>query len=164
MDPLITQSEDPFFKKEYITWACLILSKMWGADLLGKGDNDAKEVETLLKNSLGNSLTEIRVSVDNDTVILEGKADSQESREKAILLAGNVKGIEKVIADALEAPVAHQKVEFYTIKSGDTLSKIAKQYYGDAMKYPIIFKANRQVIRDADLIYPGQKIRIPAID
>ena len=43
----------------------------------------------------------------------------------------------------------------------DTLSKIAKQYYGDANKYPRIFEANREVIKDANLIYPGQKIRIP---
>ena len=44
---------------------------------------------------------------------------------------------------------------------GDTLSAIAKKYYGDANKYPRIFEANREVIKDANLIFPGQKIRIP---
>ena len=50
---------------------------------------------------------------------------------------------------------------YYTIVKGDNLSKIAKKFYGDANKYKIIFDANREVIKDANLIYPGQKIRIP---
>ncbi len=54
-------------------------------------------------------------------------------------------------------------VDFYTIVKGDTLSGIAKEYYGDAMKYPVIFEANREVIKDPDLIFPGQKIRIPKL-
>ena len=58
-------------------------------------------------------------------------------------------------------PKSDQKVEFYTIQSGDSLSKIAKEFYGNAMDYPKIFEANREVIEDPDLIYPGQKIRIP---
>jgi nucleoid-associated protein YgaU len=55
-----------------------------------------------------------------------------------------------------------EKIEYYIIQKGDTLSKIAKQYYGNANKYPEIFEANREVIKDADLIFPGQKIRIPS--
>ncbi len=54
-------------------------------------------------------------------------------------------------------------MEFYTIQKGDTLSKIAKTFYGNAMKYPVIFEANREVIKDANLIYPGQVIRIPKL-
>ncbi len=54
-----------------------------------------------------------------------------------------------------------ENVEYYIIESGDSLSKIAKNYYGDAMQYPRLFEANREVIEDPDLIYPGQKIRIP---
>ena len=50
---------------------------------------------------------------------------------------------------------------YYTIVKGDNLSKIAKKFYGDANKYKVIFDANREVIKDANLIYPGQKIRIP---
>ena len=52
--------------------------------------------------------------------------------------------------------------QFYTIKSGDTLGKIAKEFYGNAMEYPRIFEANREIIEDPNKIYPGQKIRIPA--
>ncbi len=49
----------------------------------------------------------------------------------------------------------------YTIKSGDTLSKIAKQYYGNASDWKKIFEANKGVIKDPDKIFPGQKIIIP---
>lgn len=49
----------------------------------------------------------------------------------------------------------------YTVKSGDTLSKIAKDFYGDPAKWPEIFEANSDVIKNPDLIHPGQKLRIP---
>ena len=52
---------------------------------------------------------------------------------------------------------------FYDVKPGDTLSKIAKQFYGDANKYHQIFEANRPMLKDPDEIYPGQKLRIPAL-
>jgi nucleoid-associated protein YgaU len=52
-------------------------------------------------------------------------------------------------------------VEYYVIESGDTLSGIAKRFLGNAMDYPKIFEANREVIKDPNKIYPGQKIRIP---
>jgi nucleoid-associated protein YgaU len=56
---------------------------------------------------------------------------------------------------------APERVNYYTIQSGDSLSKIAKAHYGDAMKYEVLFEENREVIKNPDLIYPGQVIRIP---
>ena len=53
------------------------------------------------------------------------------------------------------------KSRFYTIEAGDTLSKVAKKFYGDANRYPDIVKANRGVRENADRSYPGQVIRIP---
>lgn len=50
---------------------------------------------------------------------------------------------------------------FYTVKSGDSLSKIAQKQYGDASKWKQIFDANRDQIKDANLIQPGQKLKIP---
>ena len=49
----------------------------------------------------------------------------------------------------------------YTVKSGDTLSKISKQYYGDANEYMRIFYANRDKLRDPDKIQVGQQLTIP---
>ena len=49
----------------------------------------------------------------------------------------------------------------YVVVSGDSLSKIAKHQYGDARKWPKIYEANRDIIKDPDLIYPGQELRIP---
>ncbi len=81
--------------------------------------------------------------------------------EKAVLMAGNIQGVAEVKADDLTAPAATEKVEYYVIKSGDTLSGIAAKFYGKGSLYPRIFAANREVIKNPDLIYPGQKIRIP---
>lgn len=49
----------------------------------------------------------------------------------------------------------------YVVVSGDSLSKIAKREYGDAQKWPKIYEANRNIIKDPDLIFPGQELRIP---
>lgn len=108
----------------------------------------------------------ITVDFDDGVATVCGDCDSQKTREMAILIAGNVKGVEKVVADGLTAPAPKpeepvSKDEFYEIKSGDTLGKIAKQFYGSAGKYMRIFEANRDVIENPDRIYPGQKIRIP---
>ena len=101
------------------------------------------------------------VKYEDGVVSLSGKAASAEAMEKAVLMAGNVKGVVDVKVDGLEAPPQTAEVEFYVIEKGDTLSAIAKQFYGDPNAYPRIFEANREVIRDANLIFPGQKIRIP---
>jgi nucleoid-associated protein YgaU len=50
----------------------------------------------------------------------------------------------------------------YTVKKGDTLSKISKQFYGDANAYKKIFDANRDQLKDPDKIQPGQVLRIPS--
>ena len=49
----------------------------------------------------------------------------------------------------------------HTVKGGDTLGKIAKEFYGNAMEYPKIFEANKPMLKDPDKIYPGQVLRIP---
>ena len=49
----------------------------------------------------------------------------------------------------------------YVVVSGDSLSKIAKQFYGNAGKYTVIFEANKPMLKDPDKIYPGQVLRIP---
>jgi len=109
--------------------------------------------------SLG--ITGLQVSFADGKCTLAGECPSAEAMQKAVLLAGNVQGVAEVNISGLKVPPPKEKVDYYIIVKGDTLSAIAKKYYGDANKYPRIFEANREVIKDANLIFPGQKIRIP---
>jgi len=103
----------------------------------------------------------LQVTVEDGVASISGEAKSAEALEKAVLMAGNVKGVSEVRSDDVTAPAATEKVEYYEIVSGDTLSAVAQKYYGKASAYMRIFEANREVIKDPDKIYPGQKIRIP---
>ncbi|MDZ7264415.1 MAG: peptidoglycan-binding protein LysM [candidate division KSB1 bacterium] len=134
-----------------------------GASIFGGGKNEAQELENMLKAELGDRIKNLKVEFKDGVVKLYGQCDTHATKEKAILLAGNVKGVSQVNDDYFTAPKPEEETEFYTIKPGDSLSKIAKRYYGDAMKYPVIFEANREVIKDPDKIYPNQVIRIPKI-
>ena len=58
--------------------------------------------------------------------------------------------------------VSEPPAEYYTVVSGDTLSKIAKEFYGNANAYMKIFEANKPMLSHPDKIYPGQNLRIPA--
>lgn len=139
--------------------------KSKGKDLIADRDRIAekaikKEVEDLgLDDGLGG---DFRVLVDGDKVTLEGKVPDQATKEKIILAAGNVNGIGEV-EDTMKLASKAKADEsvFYTVKSGDSLSKIAKKYYGDAMRYPDIFEANTPMLKHPDRIYPGQVLRIP---
>ncbi len=131
-------------------------------------DTDAEAADNI-KQHLEVSLTgmnNVEVEFDDGVATVSGDCPSEAVREQAILLAGNVKGVERVVADSLRAPEPEKDVEvlkseIYEIKSGDTLGGIAKQYYGSATKFVRIFEANRDNIRDPNKIYPGQKISIP---
>lgn len=96
-------------------------------------------------------------------VTVNGKVKNQADREKVILTLGNIEGIEKV-NDMLVVDEPEDEAQFYTVKSGDTLSKIAKEHYGNAMKYMAIFEANTPMLKNPDMIYPGQVLRIPKLE
>ena len=83
-------------------------------------------------------------------------------REKIVLILGNTAGIGGV-DDQLTVEAPEPEATYYTVVSGDSLSKIAKAHYGDAMKYPVIFEANKPMLTDPDKIYPGQVLRIPPL-
>lgn len=59
------------------------------------------------------------------------------------------------------APADNPYTQVYVVKQGDTLSKIAEEYYGDPSLYPKIFEANRDVLKDPNKIKVGQKLKIP---
>lgn len=117
---------------------------------------------------LGTAGEKVAVKVNGDTAVLTGAAPSQEALEKIVLCAGNQYGIARVDCQlTVDAPAATAASAapstFYTVQKGDTLSKIAKQHYGAAGKYTVIFEANKPMLKDPDHIYPGQSLRIPPL-
>lgn len=114
--------------------------------------------------ALGLAFKSLKVSVKEDgVVVVTGEVDQQADSEKIVLALGNVDGVETVdnqMTVAIPAPEAR----YHTVVEGDWLSKIAKEYYGDAMKYEVIFEANKPMLQDPDEIYPGQVLRIPHLD
>jgi nucleoid-associated protein YgaU len=112
---------------------------------------------------LGLEVEGLSVAIEGDIATIHGKAKNQETREKVILVVGNTIGIGGV-EDEMEVAIKEPVAIFHTVARGDTLGKIAKKLYGNAMKYPVIFEANRPMLTHPDRIYPGQVLRIPALD
>lgn len=105
----------------------------------------------------------LTVAFDSATsiVTVSGSAPDQATREKIILCCGNVQGVAQVNDQINVAAGAAEEAKWYEVKSGDTLSKIAKNVYGDPNRYSAIFEANKPMLSDPDKIYPGQMLRIP---
>ena len=130
-----------------------------------KEGKEADDIKRTINAALGDQLDNLDVAFRDGTAKLSGTARSMATKEKAVLLAGNLKGVEKVDDGGLRVREEAAKTEqpnFYTIEKGDSLSKIAEREYGDAQQWRALFEANKEVIEDPDLIYPGQRIRIPA--
>jgi len=113
----------------------------------------------------GFDTTDIQVKVNDDKVTLMGSVDTIENKNKIIVTAGNIDGIASVEDwlvvkhPSVVTPPPPEK-QFYTVKKGDYLSKIAKEVYGNANKYNVIFEANKPMLKDPNLIYPGQVLVI----
>lgn len=146
--------------------------------------NKAKATELRkVINDLGLKVDYLNIEVDDDKVTVSGVAANRAEKEKVILAIGNVEGI-ATVDDQLEITIPKpaddvtinigdvknvnnittDQAVFYEVQKGDSLSKIAKAHYGNAMKYPVIFEANKPMLKDPNLIYPGQMLRIPPLD
>jgi nucleoid-associated protein YgaU len=155
-----------------------------GEKLTGAPDDKAAEQawrQAALKNvpaKLGLPVTDFAVALNGEIAVLTGTVPSREIAEKIVLAIGNTAGVGSV-DDRLEvaagtapapsaqsgsapAAAAGQPAVFYTVKKGDNLSTIAKEHYGAASKYMLIFEANKPMLKDPDKIYVGQVLRIPA--
>ncbi len=113
--------------------------------------------------SLDLNVENLQVNVEGDLATVYGEAENQATREKVVLVVGNTEGIASV-DDQMTTAVQEPEAQFHTVVSGDSLSKIAKVYYGNAMKYPEIFEANKPMLTHPDKIYPGQVLRIPVLE
>jgi nucleoid-associated protein YgaU len=124
-------------------------------------DAAAKAIESYIR-AMNLDATGLMVDYDasNSTVTVRGIAPDQATREKIVLCCGNVAGVASV-NDQLTVEVPVDESQYYTVKSGDSLSKIAQQFYGNGNAYMQIFEANKPMLSHPDKIYPGQNLRIP---
>src|SRR5687768_14242677 len=127
------------------------------------------DADRMKKDAMMRAINELKLPVENisldiqgETVVVYGQAETQVAKELVILTLGNNMGVSKV-DDRMTVVKPEPQATFYEVKSGDTLSKIAKTHYGDAMKYNSIFEANKPMLTDPDKIYPGQVLRIPKL-
>jgi nucleoid-associated protein YgaU len=97
---------------------------------------------------------------DDGSATVTGNVSSQEDKEKILVAVGNVAGVGQV-TDSVTVVQAGAESRYYTVKSGDTLSAIAKSVYGSASDYQRIFDANKPMLTHPDKIYPGQVLIIP---
>ena len=134
-------------------------------------DTDAEAADNIKQHLevKTSGIRNIDVKFDDGVATICGDCVNQATRDSAVLMVGNIKGVEKVVAEDLKVEAAKPDVpeepevqaDFYTIEKGDTLGAIAKKHYGKSSAYMRIFEANKDIISDPNKIYPGQKIRIP---
>ena len=111
---------------------------------------------------------DITVNVEGGKVKIGGKVPDEATRRRLVMIAGNTKHVESVDDSGIQggqqtaqAGQAQQQMRTYTVESGDTLSKIAKETLGDANAYNKIFQLNTPMLKDPDDIYPGQVLILP---
>ena len=113
--------------------------------------------------ALGLQIEHLSISYSSvtDTATLSGVAKTQADREKAVLAIGNINHV-AAVQDDMTVSSPEPESQYYTIKSGDTLSKVAKAFYGNPNAYDRIFEANKPMLTHPDKIYVGQVLRVPA--
>ena len=159
-----------------------------GKRVINSDEGVAKDIKEAIEGN-NPGVKNLGVNFERGIVTLNGHCDSGKAHKRVVQMAKGHEGVvdvyfnnltyneTKPAADSVATAIAsgatavgggdtarsgaEPKTEEYEIQSGDTLSKLAKKYYGDAMQYPKIFEANRDTIEDPNKIYVGQKIRIP---
>jgi nucleoid-associated protein YgaU len=140
-----------------------------GKKIFGKKETKEEVVAPVSKTDLlkaeveklGIPITDLSVEV-SEMITVSGTTDTNADREKIILAMGNIDNI-GAVEDNISVNNPEPEATFHVVKSGDSLSKISKEVYGDPMKYNVIFEANRPMLKHPDEIYPGQTLRIPSM-
>ena len=137
-----------------------------GRKLFGGDDDPAAKIQAHLEED-NPGVSGLKVEFEGGVAKLSGEASDAAAAQKAVLMAGNVEGVTSVDVSGLTGLDAGGveggggEPKTYVIEKGDTLWAIASSHYGDGNKYHDIVAANKEVIKNADLIFPGQKILIP---
>ena len=137
-----------------------------GRSLFGGDDDPAAKIQEHLEAD-NPGISGLKVEFADGVAKLSGEATDAAAAQKAVLMAGNVEGVTSVDVSGLTGLDAGGveggggEPKTYVIAKGDTLWAIAAAHYGDGNKYHDIVAANKEVIKNADLIFPGQKILIP---
>jgi len=112
--------------------------------------------------NLGVSDLRVAFAGPEGRVTVTGTAPTQAAKEKVTLCCGNVASVTSV-DNQMTVTTPEPEAQYHDVVRGDTLSAIARKFYDDANKYPVIFEANRPMLTHPDKIYPGQKLRIPPL-
>jgi nucleoid-associated protein YgaU len=136
--------------------------------LFGKSFGEKVQDAVAAVNALNLGVKNLRAAVDGKVVTLEGDAPSLDVKGRVVQEFNAQVNTENTInkiqvaaaAPAAAAPVVEEE-QTYVVVAGDTLSGLAKKYYGQASLYMKIFEANRDILNNPDLIKIGQKLRIP---
>lgn len=128
------------------------------ADMAAAKENELKRI----LDNLSLSDSKLDVEFRNGVATVYGESKNAAEKEKAVLTLGGVTGVRKV-DDRISLITPEPQESIYEVQSGDSLSKIAKAHYGDPMKYMEIFNANKDILKDPNMIHPGQKLRIPKL-
>lgn len=140
------------------------------------------EVENMVRRN-GLPIEDFSVEMKGGIATVYGQTSSSGDKSKVLLAVGNINGVlgvdDRISIVASETHTESRSTappvysgggsssssssgsRTYTVKSGDSLSKISKQFYGDPMKYMTIFEANTHILKDPNLIHPGQELIIP---
>jgi len=99
----------------------------------------------------------MNLNLDGDQLYLKAMADTESSKDR---IWDAIKKVDPTFADLKHDIEVKSGMQKYTVQSGDSLSKIAKHFYGDAQKFTVIARANN--IANPDLIKAGEELEIPA--
>jgi nucleoid-associated protein YgaU len=121
-----------------------------------------QKYQPVLDFATGRGVSWKNVHVENEKLLIRGAAPNDQIKNE---VWDKIKAVDPVFADltadlTVDASLPVPQT-FYQVVAGDTLSKIAKRFYGDAGKYMKIFEANKDQLKDPNMIGVGQKLRIP---
>ena len=132
-------------------------------DLAGLNRAAADSIKRYVASKgLPTNTLDLRYDGSTSTVTVAGAVPDQATREKIVVCCGNIASVQHV-NDQMTVTHSGDQSEYYTVKKGDTLSKIAQEHYGSPTRYSAIFEANKPMLSDPDKIYPGQTLRIPRL-